>query len=374
MPTITDITLYVVRLPLVGRFETSHGAPVAQESALAVVRTDEDFVGLGCVDPQVPYTEEDAFEVVDTARRYLAPPLLGMDGRLVREGRRRMDAVLPGRLATKALLEMALWDILGRAAAMPLHRLLGGAVRASVPLCGWVGFHGSRETAATAEHWVEQGFRAIKVKIGSDLELDVARLRAVREAVGDAVELRVDANEAYTAQAALRAIERMEPFGVVHCEQPVPRWDVEGLAYVAARSPVPIMADEAIAAPRDAVRVIRMGAAQRMKVKVMKQGGILPTLDIIALTAAARIPCTIGHGFGLTVSTLAEAHIAAVCPELLTCSEMGGFLKVGDDVTAERPQLVNGALALPEGHGLGATLDSERLRRFAVAEAQVHAA
>lgn len=373
MPLIVAIELRVVRVPLAGHFETHHGAPAAQESALAIVRSDDGLVGLGCVDPQVPYTEEDAFEIVDTARRYLGPPLVGLDGRLVREARRRMDATLPGRLAAKALLEMALWDLLGQTTGLPLHRLLGGAARDRVPLCGWVGFQTVRETATAAERWVQQGFRAVKVKIGMALAHDVARVQAAREAVGSGVELRVDANEGYAPQAALRAIDRLERFDLAHCEQPVPRWDVDGLAYVAARSPVPIMADEGVAAPRDALRLIRLGAAQRMKVKLMKQGGILPTLDILGLAAAGGVPCTIGHGFGLAVSTLAETHVAAVCPELLACSEMGGFLKIADDVTVERPQLVDGALVVPDGPGLGLRLDAARLERYSVVVAHVEA-
>jgi muconate cycloisomerase len=371
MSTIAAIELHVVRVPLVGRFETTHGAPTVQESALAIVRTDDGRTGLGCVDPQVPYTDEDAFDVVDTVRRYLGPRLIGHGAGAVRLVRERMDAAVAGRWAAKALLDMALWDLLAQEAGLPLHRLLGGATRDAVALCGWVGFGGVRETAEVAERWVQQGFRAVKVKIGMGLALDVERVAAVRAAVGEAIEVRVDANEGYRAQAALRIVDRLERFDIAHCEQPVPRWDLEGLAYVAARSPVPVMADECVATPRDALRILAKGAAQRMKVKLMKQGGVLPTLEILGMAAAAGVPCTMGHGFGLAISTLAEAHVAAVGPALLACSEMVGFAKMGDDVTAEPLDIVDGAVRLPAAPGLGVRLDPERLRRLSVATVRV---
>jgi muconate cycloisomerase len=189
---------------------------------------------------------------------------------------------------------------------------------------------------------------------------------AVRAAVGDRLALRVDFNESLALATAAPFIRRLEPYGLTLVEQPIRRDDIAGLAEIRRMIGIPLMADESVTGPASLVEIIRRGAADLVKVKVMKQGGLHRTRSMIECAAAAGLRVVIGHGFGLTLSTLAEATLAALSDAVVDGCEAVGPLKMSGDVVTEPVRLDAGVIRLTDAPGLGATIDPEALKRFAV--------
>lgn len=242
----------------------------------------------------------------------LAPLLIGRDaGDLVARTAEVRRAVA-GNEAAKAAVDTALHDLVARQLGVPLVRLLGGtALR--VPTDVTLAAGDADDLAAGAAQRVREGFRVIKLKVGADAAGDLARIRAVRAAVGPQVRVRLDANQGWTPREAVRIIRGAEDAGldVELVEQPVPHWDIEGLAWVSDRVDVPILADEAVYDVRDLVEVIRRRAADMVNVKLAKCGGLGPARTLLDLAAAYGVGTVIGSMMESEIGIGAAASLAA---------------------------------------------------------------
>ncbi|MFQ5683527.1 MAG: mandelate racemase/muconate lactonizing enzyme family protein [Candidatus Binatia bacterium] len=363
---ISGIDVFPVRVPLKRSFSNAHVTKTYQESIILKVSTDSKLDGVGNVDPDPGYSEESFSETLASIRR-LARELIGLDPLNILAALDSMDRILPGHLDAKAAVEMALFDLKGKALGIPVHSLLGGQLRDVIYLNGWIGMLSPDDAAREAHSWLERGFRSAKVKIGSGIQQDRDRVKAVREAVGAKLALRVDANEGYTVDEAIQLAKAIAPFAVCLFEQPVSRHDLEGMAKVRKAVEIPIMADESIIGPATLVQVIKKEAADIVKVKVMKQGGIHRTVQMIEMAEAAGIKCVIGHGFGLAINTLAEIHVAACCRNLLEGCEFVGPLKMQGDVVKEPLAMDDGKVKVPNGKGLGSEINLGKLKEWLVA-------
>jgi L-Ala-D/L-Glu epimerase len=353
----------IVEVPLYRPVRGVHGVTAVQRSVLVRVTAADGGQGWGNVDPTPGYSRlsvEDIHEAVVA----LTPALSGIDPFNLRRALAVMDATVEGRLEAKAAVEMALWDLKARSLGVPLHSLLGGRVKDRVTLNAWIGTVPPAQAATEAREWRERGFASAKIKLeGPDPE-GLARVAAVRDAVGDGLALRVDFNESLPLADAVPFIRKLEPFGLTLVEQPVPREQIAALAEIRQGIGIPLMADESVTGPASLVEIIRREAADIVKVKVMKQGGILRTLAMVETAAAAGLGVVIGHGFGLTLSTLAEAAVAAVSPAILDGCEAVGPLKMAGDVVTAPAVLDRGTVTLPDTPGLGADVDSDALARY----------
>jgi muconate cycloisomerase len=273
-----------------------------------------------------------------------------------------MDRVAFANSFAKGAIEMALLDLQGQALGVPVYRLLGGqqpeAREKGIRLKFVVGAVEPDLAAQRARRMVDRGWRAIKVKVGrhEHPRVDAERLRAVREAIGPDVWLSVDANGGYTVDQAVWAAARFEALDVALFEQPTRRGDHGAMAAVRRRSGIPIMADESVFTPQDAIEVIRAGAADVLSLYPGKHGGIRPTQQIAKIAEAAGLPCTIGSNLEREVATAAMAHVT-VCTANLQCERFPGDLigPVYYDGTLTRQPLRYQAdrLWVPEGPGLG---------------------
>jgi L-alanine-DL-glutamate epimerase-like enolase superfamily enzyme len=362
---ITAIETWLVEIPLRGAFRNAHTTKAVQRSVVARVRTDSGCEGAGTVDPSPGYTEATPEEIRTAIRDRLAPALVGRDARSIRGALAAMDRVAPDALYAQAAIEMALVDLHARALGLPAHRLLGGAVKDTLLLNGWIGIEAPDAAAATARDLRARGYRSAKVKVGSGVEADRDRVAAVRAAVPD-LTIRVDGNEGFDVDTAVRLARAIAPYRIALLEQPVPRKDLEGLARVRRAIDIPVMADEAIEGLDTLVSVIRLEAADIVKVKVMKQGGLMRCLRAVDMAEAAGIRCVIGHGFGLALSTLAELHVAAMSGNILDGLECVGPTKLTGDVVKDPVLMESGTIPVPGSPGLGATLDGSALGRWAV--------
>jgi L-alanine-DL-glutamate epimerase-like enolase superfamily enzyme len=362
---ISKIDVFPLSIPLKKVFENAHAARTTQESVVVFVRTAEDLIGLGNVDPDPGYSEQ-AFAETLKAIRQLAAYLIGIDPLNIAAAQKKMDEILAGHLDAKAALEMALFDLKGKAFGVPIHSLLGGLLREEILLNAWIGMLPAEEAASEACLWLERGFRSAKIKLGSGVEQDYARVKAVREAVGHRLALRVDANETYAVDDAIRLGRALAPLDIALFEQPVSRRDLSGMAKVRKALEIPVMADEAILGPESLIEVIKREAADIVKVKVMKQGGISRTVSMIEIAEAAGLKCVIGHGFGLAINTLSEIHVAASCRNILDGCESVGPLKMAADVVKSTLHMEDGKVRVPQEKGLGAEIDEAKLRACAL--------
>lgn len=368
---ITGIETIPVRVPIDERLaiRAKGGTHSVSPFLLVRVHTDEGIEGLGEVSCTPRWSGEDQFTAAHFIATIFEPFLKGEDPREIERLAARMRQSLAGNPFTKAAVEMALWDILGKTVGLPVYRLLGGPVRESVPT-KW-SISGQRpERAAEIARWaVEQGFRAMKVKVGIDDEQDIARVREVRRAVGDGVRLGIDANGAWPFAKATDMIHRLvDAAGIAFAEQPVPPGDVEWLAEVRAAVDVPIIADESVFTAEDALSLARAGAADVFSVYVGKSAGIAASRRIAAVAGSAGLAWTIGSNLEMGVGSAAMIHLALATPGITAdfpCDIIGPFYYTDDLLETPLP-LRPGEACAPAAPGLGVRLDEEKVRRYRV--------
>jgi muconate cycloisomerase len=346
---------------------SSLGEHIRGNYVLVRITDDAGRVGLGEASVTSVWSGETQPGTIALIRDVLAPLLLGADPFDTEWLGRRMDKAVFGNSFAKAAVEMALLDLQGQALGVPVYRLLGGKVPspASSPegirLKFVVGAFEPEVAAERARRMVERGWRAIKVKIGRHPHpaVDVDRLRAVRAAIGPDIWLSVDANGGYTVDQAVWVARRLEPLDVALFEQPTRRLDHPSMAEVRRRCGLPIMADESIFTPLDALDVIRHQAADVFSLYPGKHGGIRATQHIAKLAEAAGIPCTIGSNLEREVATAAMAHVT-IATANIQCDRFPADLigPVYFEKPLSRTPLTYRAdrLGVPDSPGLGVTL------------------
>jgi L-alanine-DL-glutamate epimerase-like enolase superfamily enzyme len=343
---ITRIETIPVRVPINQEraIRGGGGAHTVSPFVLVRIHTDEGLIGLGEVSCTPIWSGEDQVTAIHCIDTYLAPVLVGDDPTAVE------------RLSAK----------MRRA----LYRVFGGAVRDFVPTKFSVSGLAPAKAAAIAAWAVEQGFRVMKVKVGTEPEEDVARVRAVREAVGPEVRLGVDANGGWAPRVAIQTIRRLGEFGISFAEQPVAPLDMSWMADVRRQVSVPVMADESLYTLQDAMALARVGAADVFSIYVGKGGGIGPGRKVAAVAEAAGLTCTVGSNLELGIASAAMIHLAMASPgigaEEFPCDILGPFFYEAD-VLAEPLPIRAGAAQPLERPGLGVELDDKLVARYRVA-------
>ena len=364
---IERVEVFGVAVPLVGEYKNAYRAKTIQKSALVRVTASGGAVGLGNIDPSPGYSKETIEDNLRVLETKLAPLVVGMDPTNVHRVLAKIEPAIPGYLDAKAAIEMACVDLTARVCNVPVHTYLGGAVKDKLLFNAWIGILPADQAAAETVAWQKKGFRSAKIKVGGGIEADRDRVKAVRVAVGPEFKLRIDANAGYDADTSIKLARMVAPCNLQLFEQPVPADDIEGMARVRREANavgVPVMADESVLDHASLVRIIRANAADIVKVKVMKQGGFINTRRMIATAEAAGIRCVVGHGFGLGVNTMAEIMLAATSANVIDGLECVGPLKTSDDIVTHKLDLGAGAIALPDGPGLGVELDEAKLGRY----------
>lgn len=364
---IERVEVFGVAMPLVMEFKNAYLSKSVVKSAVVRITATGGAIGYGNIDPTPGYSKESIEDCLAMIASRLAPSVIGMDPTNVHRIIAKIESVVPDFLDAKATIEMACVDLSARVAGMPVYTYLGGAVKERLLFNAWIGIQSPDAAAKETLGWQKQGFRSCKIKVGGDIHADRDRIKAVREAVGPEFNIRIDANAGYDADTSIKLAELMAPYGLQLFEQPVPADDVAGMARVrkaANAVGVPIMADESVTDHASLINIIRMDAADIVKVKVMKQGGFHNTRRMIATAEAAGIRCVVGHGFGLGVNTMAEIMLAATSDNVIDGLECVGPLKSKDDIVTQKLDLSKGSIALPAGPGLGVTLDDAKLAKY----------
>lgn len=382
---ITGLETIVIQLP--GRSSYSWRSlqvPIGHYVILKVT-TDEGLVGLGEAPAILSwggehgrYFGEDPGIVCYLVREYFTPRLLGTDPFALRALFPRLDADIRGYPYTKAMIESALLDIQGQSLGVPVHRLLGGALRDEIPLCHSVGIAPPEEAAKEAAQVVEDGIRWLQIKVPSDPVQDLAIVKAVRRAVGDGIEIFPDINRGYkavkTATNSIKAMQREA--GIMAVEQPVE--GVDAMAAVCRAVDVPVIVDEGCWSPQDAIEIVKRGSADVISIYYTKSGGLIRSMEIGTIGRAAGLPVNVNGSLEGGVGNAANLHLSAalegdVLPGVITVNTLAGReqTKVGgvfytDDIIAEPFAYRDGCLKVPQGPGLGIELDPKKIEKYRV--------
>ncbi len=364
---VTAVRVDTLELAFDEPFVIASSALAFSPCDLVTVETDEGVTGYGEACPAYEFTGDTLWTVEDVIGEYLGPATVGRDPfhieEIVRVWERELWTV--GNQAARAGLEMALWDLQGKALGRPLTDLIGGRTRdalTEVVSWGWDEPEALRsKTAALAA----EGVTVFKVKVGDTPERDEARVAAVREAAGRHARLTVDANQGwYDVATAVRAIKRLEPYGIEFVEQPVRMDDLEAARRVRDRIDVPLALDESVREPRHALAAVKAGAADIFVIKLMKSGGIRNALRIDAIAAAAGVTTMIGNMGESSLGLAAHFHVAAALTNAGHCDadvpwRPGGIKRdIGRGLRTEMRDGVS-AVVVPEGPGLGIEVDVE---------------
>ncbi len=346
--------------------------------------TDEGIVGLGeaTVLPtwggdHMRYFGESPGTTVHIVTEYLVPAILGQDPFDVEAIHGILDRTVKGYPYAKAAIDMALYDLMGKALGTPVYRLLGGLSRMRVRLAHSLGIMDTREAIEEAAAAVAEGIRTIKVKVGIDPERDVAVVRELRKGLPQDVELTVDANQGYPSpKVAIRTILRMCEFGIAMAEQPVEGLDA--MAEVRAAVPCPIMADESAWTPQDILEIKAKGAADVFSLYTTKPGGLSKAKKVAAVAEAAGLICNVNGSLETGVGNAANLHLAAstgICTlanvlpvtnlKRKEQTKLAGVYYL-DDIIREPFTYANGTLRVPDRPGLGIELDEDRLAQYRV--------
>lgn len=350
---ITNIHLGRLSVPLKKPFKTALRTALEVTTNVVVVETDQGLRGYGEAPPTAVITGDTNGAIRGAVEERLRPLLTGRDAGDLNGLLDTVDTALVGNSSAKAAADIALHDLWGKIMNKPLYALLGGTAR-TVETDYTISVNDPETMVRDSLEAVEEGYSALKIKVGTDSALDMVRLREIRSAVGKDVLLRADANQGWTAKDAVRIIRFYEDEGldIELIEQPVPAHDFEGLKHVTDSVDTLILADEAVFSPRDAFEILSMRAADLINIKLMKTGGIRNALAICAMARSCGVECMIGAMMETKISVTAAAHLASAMPVIVMADLDPPILCSSDPV--EGGAVYSGpSITLTEGPGLG---------------------
>lgn len=360
---ILKVEVHPVRVPFNRPFKLASGAYLpAAEYVLLQIRSSEGFEGWGESSPMPSFSGLGQREVVKELKA-AAEFLRNRELNLIKLLRLLSDKLQLSSYASCAI-ENALLDLLGKMIDMPVHQLLGGRLRERIELAWPIGIGDMDFVMEEARKAVKSGFKELKLKVGENLTEDLARIKALREEFPE-IPLRVDANQGYSREDAVKAGEEYSKLGVSLFEQPVEKNDLEGLKMV-RQTGVKVMADESCYNPSDAYKLASAEAVDVINIKIMKSGGLLKAKEVAAICEAAGLANSLGSMLELGVGTVTGLQFAVACPNIRYRAEIVGPLFLEDDLIESPLKFENGSLELPRGSGLGVSVDLRALEEYGV--------
>lgn len=360
--TITEVEAFPLRAELITPFRFAHIVRTTSQNVLLKITTTGGHVGWGEACPVPQLTAETQASIVSMIDGEIGPNLLGRDATERSEILAGIRAVHVGIDFTLAALDVALWDLAGRASGRSIADLIGGRQRATVEVHGSVGWSADPDEVRASAQRSAESFGWIKLYAGrGSLDEDLATIEAAREGAGPGHPFLLDINGLWTLNDVARAAPRLAAAGVELIEQPLPPWDHAGNA--AATSilleghGIAVAADESIRQPADVVPVATARAASVVNVGLSKLGGITRALEAAQVARAHGLEVMVGGVVELGVANAAGIQLAAALPELAAPSYLMGPLKYVRQVTSPVIDPQRSKLAVPTGAGLGLTID-----------------
>lgn len=358
---ITEAEAISIDIPIKAPLRVSGGVNLDFSKDIIVKITDEKGnTGYGEGAPRIRITGETRRECLSFLNDELFPNL---KGEKISTG--NISSILdefPGHNAAKAPVDMAVYDIMSKRMGVPLYRFLGGAVRTKLPVARSVSLDTPEAMKTEAWDIVSEGIRRIKLKVGVNREQDIETVRTVREAVGKEIDINIDANQGWQVGEAVDILQKLKPYGIMFCEQPVHKDNIDGLKEIREKTGVKIMADESAYSPEKVLELVSKRAADCVNIKLEKCGGITPAIQISSICSAGGIPCQLGDAVTGGLNTAAGIHFA--------CSNFnvkyfefgcGPFMRVRDFTDVDQ-YYSKGVIQIINETGIGINMDIDSVR------------
>lgn len=350
---IQNIEVGIIEVPLRKPFKTALRRVDSVRDIVVRITTDTGHIGYGEAAPTAVITGDTLGSMKCAIEDYIKPRLIGLEISNIEEIMKRIDMSIVKNTSAKAAIDIAIYDLFGQMNNAPLYKLLGGHKKEIITDLT-ISVNSPEEMAEDSINAVERGYKTLKIKVGKDSKMDMKRIKAIRNAIGYKVELRLDANQGWTPKEAVLLLRQMEDkgFDIELVEQPVKAHDLEGLKFVTDNVSIPILADESVFSPLDAAEIIQRKAADLVNIKLMKTGGIHNALKICSLAEIYEVECMIGCMLESKLSVSAAVHLAAG-KNIITKIDLDGPGLCSEDPIEGGPMFNDSVIQLSETPGLG---------------------
>ena len=365
---ITAIELFHISIPFAKPYKLSrvYGTRYDAEAVILKVHTDEGIVGLGEADPLNPFSEETPATVMVVTRDHIAPQLIGLNPTHIAAIESNLDVMVHGNLLARGAVNMALFDIVGKANDIPAHMLLGGLNQSELQLLSPIGSGTPEEDAASIQQQIEDGYQTVMIKMGALPIVDeIQRMIAAREKFAGQIKIIVDANQGWTVAETLEFLDGIGRNRPDLLEQPIDRHDVSGLKRIHRRTACLLSADEGVASTQEATTLIRAQAVDAFSIKVSKNGGLSNARKIAATADAFGLKVLMNSMLEFGITQAASLQLGCVLPNLL---DMGhaymSVLRMSDDISDFNQNISQGTVTVPTSAGLGVRVNEEKLKKY----------
>lgn len=374
---INKLELFHISIPFKVPYRLSwvYGTLEKAEAVILKVHTDGGLIGLGEADPMNPFTEETAGTVMVVIRDVIAPQLLGCDPTGVNRIEALLDQSVRGNPTARGAVNMALYDILGKAHGVPVYTLLGGKLHDRLPLLGAIGSGTAEEDASAIEALIREGYRTVMIKMGSlGIGEEIRRMVSASERYGNQLVLIADANQGWHYKEALAFLEGIHGHDPLVIEQPVRYSDHVGLSAFRDRCPCLLSVDESLVTVEDAATLARSSAADVFSVKVSKNGGLSKASAIARVADGFGLRCLMNSMLEFGITQAASLQLGCTLNNLLDCGHAYmSVLRMADDVTDFKDNIADAMVQVPAGAGLGVAIDDDKLKKYTVETLKIEA-
>lgn len=359
---ITSIEIYKSPIELKEPFITSLGPDTHAENVVVVIHTNEGITGWGECNPYMPICGE-SMETAFIVGQYIAKILVGKDPLQIAEHHLAFDKLIYQNNSIKSAFDIALYDIAAQHAGVPLYSFLGGKKDKPLVIDYTISLNTADKMAGDAKKIVADGFTVIKVKLGESKDKDVTRIKAIREAIGDEIPLRIDANGGWSVETAIDTLRALAHYNIQYCEEPIARWHYTSLPEVRRASPITVMGDESCCDHHDAKRLIDLQACDMFNIKLGKSAGIHKAVKIAKLAKEAGMSMQVGGFLESRLGFTASAHFALSDSNIRYYDWDTPLMFTEDPVVGGILYSKGGVIGVPDVPGLGAKMDTGYLRQ-----------
>lgn len=358
---IDSVGIYKLKIPLREPFITSLGRDEFASNVIIVIRTNKGISGFGECNPYMPINGE-SIDTCFVVAQYLAKVLKGLNPLQLDHCITTMNKVIYANNSIKSAFDIALHDIIGQVRGVPIYKLYNGKNDKQLITDYTVSVGQPEKMAEDALKIKNDGFPAIKVKLGQSKKKDIKRIKLIREAVGFDIPIRIDANQGWTVKTAISALEALDAYSIEFCEEPIARWNYMRLRKVRHYSPIPIMADESCCDHHDAERMLRLRLCDMINVKVGKAGGLSNARKMLKIAEKRNTTVQVGAFMESRLAMTASAHLALCSESVNYCDFDTPLMHKEDYVVGGLTYHKNGEMKVPDTPGLGASLEENFLQ------------
>jgi o-succinylbenzoate synthase len=322
---ITNIRFAKLTVPLITPFKTALRSVESIEDVVVIVETDKGLVGYGSASATPVITGDTHGSVIDAINTIIKPKILGYDIENINEITHRIQSSMINNTSAKAAVEIAIYDLWGQLYKAPLYKLLGGG-SSKLSTGVTISLNSIDEMVSDSLKALDDGFNILKIKVGTNINEDIARVKVIHQAVGSQAQLRLDINQGWSAKQTVYAVQHLEKNDIQLelIEQPVMADDIEGLKYISERVNTPIMADESAFGPKQVIELVKSRTVDIINIKLMKTGGLSNAIKIADIAAVYNVECMMGCMLEGSIAGAAAAHLTAAKSHIITKIDLDG--------------------------------------------------